>query len=54
MTISFNLRPGVALGQAVDAIKKVEREIGKPESLIAQLPGHRAGVPGFARRASPI
>ncbi len=39
VTLSFNLRPGMALGQAVDAIKKVEAEIGKPVSLIASFQG---------------
>ena len=39
MTLSFNLRPGVALGQAVDAIKKVEAELGKPGTLIATFQG---------------
>ncbi|MHB1218235.1 MAG: efflux RND transporter permease subunit [Alphaproteobacteria bacterium] len=28
VTISFNLAPGVSLGQAVDAVKKIEREQG--------------------------
>jgi HAE1 family hydrophobic/amphiphilic exporter-1/multidrug efflux pump len=39
VTLSFNLRPGVALGQAVDAIKKVENNLGKPGSLIATFQG---------------
>ncbi|HTJ01571.1 MAG TPA: multidrug efflux RND transporter permease subunit [Methylovirgula sp.] len=39
VTLSFNLRPNVALGQAVDAIKKVEAELGKPASLVATFQG---------------
>ena len=48
VTLSFNLRPGVALGQAVDAIDQAETEIGKPESLTDQLPGQRSGIPELA------
>jgi multidrug efflux pump len=38
-TISFNLAPGVALGDAVDAIHRAEREIGMPPSVRAQFVG---------------
>ncbi len=38
-TISFNLSPGVALGEAVDAIHRAEREIGMPPSIRAQFVG---------------
>jgi hydrophobe/amphiphile efflux-1 (HAE1) family protein len=40
VTLSFNLRPGVALGQAVDAIDQAENEIGKPESLLTSFQGN--------------
>ena len=40
MTLSFNLPPGVSLGQAVDAIGRAEREIGKPQSLIGSFQGN--------------
>jgi multidrug efflux pump subunit AcrB len=40
VTLSFNLPPGVALGQAVEAIAKAEREIGKPQSLIGSFQGN--------------
>jgi multidrug efflux pump subunit AcrB len=40
VTLSFNLPPNVALGQAVDAIVKAEREIGKPQSLIGTFQGN--------------
>ena len=39
VTLSFNLRPGVALGQAVEAIKKAEAEMAKPITLIATFQG---------------
>ena len=40
VTLSFNLPPGVALGQAVDAIRRPRREIGKPHSLIGSFQGN--------------
>jgi HAE1 family hydrophobic/amphiphilic exporter-1 len=40
VTISFNLKPGTALGDAVDAIRKVEQELGKPQSLATTLQGN--------------
>ena len=39
VTLSFNLSPNVALGQAVDAIKAAEREIDKPATLIGTFQG---------------
>ena len=39
-TISFNLKPGVALGSAVDAIHRAEQELGKPLSLAASFQGN--------------
>jgi multidrug efflux pump len=39
VTISFNLAPGVALGQAVDAIHRAELEIGLPASVHAAFAG---------------
>ena len=38
-TLSFNLQPGVALGDAVTAIHKFERESGKPDSLVTNFQG---------------
>ena len=40
VTLSFNLRPGVSLGEAVDAISRRRREIGKPTSLIGTFQGN--------------
>jgi HAE1 family hydrophobic/amphiphilic exporter-1 len=37
--LSFNLAPGVALGQAVEALQQVEREIEMPASISATFQG---------------
>ncbi len=39
VTISFNIPPGVALGQAVDAIDQAEREIGLPAAIHGNFQG---------------
>jgi multidrug efflux pump len=39
-TISFNLKPGVALGDAVTAIRQVEQQTGKPASLATSFQGN--------------
>jgi HAE1 family hydrophobic/amphiphilic exporter-1 len=39
VTISFNLRPGVALGQAVEEIQKVERDLRLPATLSTSFQG---------------
>ena len=40
VTISFNLKPGVALGDAVAAIQKIERDTDKPASLSTSFQGN--------------
>ena len=40
VTLSFNLQPNVALGQAVSAIQAAEAQIGKPASLIVSFQGN--------------
>ncbi len=40
VTISFNLKPGVALGEAVAGIQRIENETGKPESLATSFQGN--------------
>lgn len=37
--LSFNLAPGVALGQAVDTLKSIERDIGMPTSVTGTFQG---------------
>ncbi len=39
VTISFNLRKGFALGQAVDAVEQVESQMHLPSSIIGQFSG---------------
>ena len=39
VTLSFNLAPGVSLGDAVKAIREAEREIGFPASIQASFQG---------------
>ncbi|MES1982521.1 MAG: efflux RND transporter permease subunit [Pseudomonadota bacterium] len=39
VTLSFNLAPGVALGQAVEVIKKTQAEMGAPAALIGSFQG---------------
>jgi hydrophobe/amphiphile efflux-1 (HAE1) family protein len=40
ITLSFNLAPGVALGQAVDAITKVKQDLNVPDTLITTFQGN--------------
>ncbi|MEA2994573.1 MAG: hypothetical protein QOG74_122, partial [Alphaproteobacteria bacterium] len=40
VTLSFNLRPGIALGQAVEAITRLERDINKPAGIIGTFQGN--------------
>ena len=40
VTLSFNLRPGIALGQAVEAITRLERDVNKPASIIGTFQGN--------------
>ncbi len=39
VTISFNLAPGVALGEAVDAIRRAERQVNLPVTLATGFQG---------------
>ncbi|UFZ04764.1 efflux RND transporter permease subunit [Bradyrhizobium ontarionense] len=41
-TISFNVAPGVALGTAVEALHRTERDIGMPSSVTTSLAGSAA------------
>ena len=50
VTISFNLRPGVALGDAVEP-GRTDRAHRTAGHDCDELPGQRAGVPGFDPRA---
>ena len=39
VTISFNLAPGVSLGEATDAIAQAQRQIGMPPGVVAAFQG---------------
>jgi hydrophobe/amphiphile efflux-1 (HAE1) family protein len=40
VTLSFNLKPGMSIGEAVDAIRMLERQLGKPASLATSFQGN--------------
>jgi hydrophobe/amphiphile efflux-1 (HAE1) family protein len=40
VTLAFNLRPGIALGRAVDVISEAARDIGMPGSIIGTFQGN--------------
>ena len=42
VTLSFNLRPGASLGQAVDAIQRAEKQIGLPLTVVTTFSGSAA------------
>ena len=48
VTISFNLRPGVALSQAIAEIDRAVGNLRLPASLDDRFPGPGPGVPGLA------
>ena len=52
-TLSFNLNPGVALGDAVDAIQKMEKESGKPGSLAMSFQGNASAFQS-ALKGTPV
>src|SRR5262249_51834686 len=43
-TLTFNLKPGVSLGQAISAIDKAARELGMPPSVIPSFQGTAQAV----------
>ena len=54
ITVSFNLRPGVALGLAVDGIREAPERLGVPATIHGKFAGTAAGLPGLAgERAHP-
>jgi hydrophobe/amphiphile efflux-1 (HAE1) family protein len=53
VTISFNLAPGTAIGQAVAAIQQAEKELGKPLSLQTSFQGNAQAF-GASLSSTPI
>ena len=41
-TLSFNLAPGVSLGEAVEAIARAERQLGMPDTMVGSYGGDAA------------
>ena len=54
VTLSFNLAPGVALGQAVTAIQHAEAQLGVPASISGTFQGNAQAFQDFASSPSPI
>jgi hydrophobe/amphiphile efflux-1 (HAE1) family protein len=53
VTISFNLAPGTAIGEAVSAIQKVEKQLGAPLSLQTSFQGNAQAF-GASLSSTPI
>ena len=53
VTISFNLAPGIAIGQAVSAIQKAAKELGAPLSLQTSFQGNAQAF-GASLKSTPI
>ena len=53
VTISFNLAPGAAIGDAVSAIQQVEKELGAPLSLQTSFQGNAQAF-GASLSSTPI
>src|ERR1700736_6427890 len=53
VTISFNLAPGTAIGQAVSGIQKVEKELHAPLSLQTSFQGNAQAF-GASLKSTPI
>ena len=52
VTLSFNLAPGAALGDAVDAIQRAAARHAAAGHDHRHLPGHGAGISGLAQDAA--
>jgi hydrophobe/amphiphile efflux-1 (HAE1) family protein len=53
VTISFNLLPGTAIGQAVSSIQKIEKDLGKPLSLQTSFQGNAQAF-GASLSSTPV
>jgi len=53
VTISFNLLPGTAIGQATSAIQQIEKQLGKPLSLQTSFQGNAQAF-GASLKSTPI
>ncbi|RYJ02195.1 MAG: acriflavine resistance protein B, partial [Acetobacteraceae bacterium] len=48
-TLTFNLAPGMSLGQAAAAVEEAAREIGLPDSMRTEFAGNARAFQSFAR-----
>ena len=53
VTISFNLLPGTAIGQAVNSIQQIEKDLGKPLSLQTGFQGNAQAF-GDSLSSTPV
>jgi hydrophobe/amphiphile efflux-1 (HAE1) family protein len=53
VTLSFNLAPGIAIGQAVSTIQRIEKELGAPLSLQTSFQGNAQAF-GASLSSTPI
>jgi HAE1 family hydrophobic/amphiphilic exporter-1 len=53
VTVSFNLLPGTAIGQAVSSIQQIEKDLGKPLSLQTSFQGNAQAF-GDSLSSTPI
>jgi HAE1 family hydrophobic/amphiphilic exporter-1 len=53
VTISFNLAPGAAIGDAVSAIQKAQKELGPPLSLQTSFQGNAQAF-GASLKSTPV
>jgi hydrophobe/amphiphile efflux-1 (HAE1) family protein len=53
VTVSFNLLPGTAIGQAVSSIQRIEKDLGKPLSLQTSFQGNAQAF-GDSLSSTPI
>src|SRR5437588_273652 len=53
VTISFNLVPGTAIGQAVSSLQQIEKDLGKPLSLQTSFQGNAQAF-GASLSSTPI
>ena len=53
-TLSFNLAPGVSLGEAVQAMEATTQEAGAAAQHPGQFPGHGPGLPGLPEKRTAV
>jgi HAE1 family hydrophobic/amphiphilic exporter-1 len=54
VTISFNLAPGVSLGQAVDRVKAIQKSMGMPDNVTGSVQGAAQAFQDFLNGMGPL